>query len=43
MENFIETKPTKGILKVVHIADLHIGAFSPKAQYEILKSQFKEQ
>lgn len=41
MENFnTGTNPARGLLRVVHISDLHIGAFSPKAQYEILKNQF---
>lgn len=41
METFdLTQKTSRGLLRVVHIADLHIGAFSPKAQYEILKTQF---
>lgn len=36
----IEKKTSRGILRVIHIADLHFGAFNPKDQFDILKAQF---
>lgn len=30
----------RGILKTVHIADLHFGTINPKKEYDILKEQF---
>lgn len=39
----IEQKTSKGVLRVVHIADVHFGAFDPKDQFRILKEQFLDQ
>lgn len=39
----IEQKTSKGVLRVVHIADIHFGAFDPKDQFRILKEQFLDQ
>lgn len=39
----IERKTSKGVLRVIHIADLHFGAFDPKDQFRILKEQFLDQ
>jgi hypothetical protein len=37
---YIENSTNRGIRNVVHIADLHFGAFDPKKQYEFLKIQY---
>lgn len=36
----IEQITSRGLLRVIHIADLHFGAFNPKEQYDILMNQF---
>ena len=39
-EFYVENLTNRGIRNIVHIADLHFGAFDPKKQYELLKLQY---
>ena len=39
-KDLLSNKKLRGILKCVHIADIHFGSLDPQYQYNTLKEQF---